>query len=274
MQKILRVFCRKTSLTPDDEDVRINEIPTFFDEADEIHISVTFNEDLRRAEFLAKAWECVAPVKIGGPATGEKGGNFVPGMYLKKGAVITSRGCPNRCWFCSVWRREGNIVRELPITEGCNILDDNFLRCSEKHIRSVFAMLKEQKEPIRFTGGLEAKVLQDWHIDLLEQIKLDLMYFAYDTLDDFEPLKRASKMLRETNFSMRSLRVYCLVGYPNDTFELAEKRLQDCVKLGFVPMAMLFNKSEHNKEWHKFQREWARPKILFFKVKQIQSGMC
>ena len=35
------------------------------------------------------------------------GGDFVPGRYLAPGYVITSRGCPNRCWFCSVWRREG-----------------------------------------------------------------------------------------------------------------------------------------------------------------------
>jgi hypothetical protein len=90
--KIIRVFPRKTSLTPDDEDVRINMTPAFYDEADEIHISVTFTEDLQRAEWLAGQWKKVAPVKIGGPATGEPGGDFVPGMYLKKGAVITSRG--------------------------------------------------------------------------------------------------------------------------------------------------------------------------------------
>jgi hypothetical protein len=46
-----------------------------------------------------------------------------------------------------VWKREGNIVKELPITEGYNILDDNLLRCSEKHVKKVFEMLKKQKEP-------------------------------------------------------------------------------------------------------------------------------
>ena len=58
------------------------------------------------------------PVHMGGPAFNMPGGDFVPGMYLKKGYVITSRGCPNRCWFCSVPRREGGRLRELPITEG------------------------------------------------------------------------------------------------------------------------------------------------------------
>ena len=69
----------------------------------------------------------------------------MPGMYLKKGYVITSRGCPNRCWFCSVPRREGGRLRELPITEGNIVLDDNLLACSRQHIEAVFEMLGRQE---------------------------------------------------------------------------------------------------------------------------------
>lgn len=112
-----------------------------FDEADEVHISVTFTWDMPRAEQLSKSWEAVASVKIGGPVTGQKSENFTPGMYLKNGYVITSRGCPNKCWFCSVWKREGT-VRELPIMQGWNVLDDNLLACSDSHIKKVMQMLE------------------------------------------------------------------------------------------------------------------------------------
>jgi hypothetical protein len=158
MKRIIRIFPRRTNATPTDENVRINEIPGLFDQADEAHISVTFTWDIPKAEELEKEWKSIAPVKIGGPAIGEKGQEFTPGMYLKKGYVITSRGCNNRCWFCSVWKREGNI-RELTITEGWNILDDNLLACSEDHIQKVFDMLKRQSQRPRFTGGLEAKLM-------------------------------------------------------------------------------------------------------------------
>ena len=67
--KTLRIFPSKTKATPDDENVRFEE-PGLFDEADEIHISVTFTWDIKRAEYLAKQWEVISSVRIGGPAMG------------------------------------------------------------------------------------------------------------------------------------------------------------------------------------------------------------
>jgi hypothetical protein len=167
-------------------------------------------------------------------------------------------------------KREGNIVRELPITEGFNVLDDNFLRCSQEHIVKVFNMLKKQKEPIRFTGGFEAAALTDFHIELLHTIKLEQIFFAYDTADDFEPLLRAARMLYETSFTEHQLRVYCLVGYIGDTINQAEKRLNDCVQLGFAPMAMLYERHQQTKDWRSFQRLWARPKVIFARCKALK----
>ncbi len=161
--RIARVFPRRTRATPTDN-LAFYDVPGLFPpEVDEVHVSVAFSWDLNKALRLANAWERVAPAGIGGPAIRERSGDFHPGMYLKPGYVITSRGCPNHCWFCSVPQREGP-VRELPIAEGYNVLDDNLLACSESHVRSVFAMLGRQAERAQFTGGLEAERLKDWHI--------------------------------------------------------------------------------------------------------------
>lgn len=162
--KIARVFPRKTVATPDDELAFVGAPPKILLDIDVVHISVTFSYDVERAEQLAEVWHKVGiPVKIGGVAMGDKGGIFVPGRYLRKGYVITSRGCPNHCALCTVPAREGDL-RELPITEGHNVCDSNILACSEKHIRGVFAMLKNQPERPIFTGGLEKKLLRSWHV--------------------------------------------------------------------------------------------------------------
>lgn len=226
--KIARVFPRRTKATPTDDLAFVGAPGLFPPEVDEIHISVTFTWDLSEAERLEREWRHVAPVKIGGPATGMRGEDFTPGMYLKPGYVITSRGCPNRCWFCSVPKREGNI-RELPIKEGWNVLDDNLLACSGFHIASVFEMLEQSNHAIEFTGGIEAKELKLWQVSWFERLRTRIksIFFAYDTPDDYEPLVSAGKQLLEAGFkvSSHSLRCFVLIGYPKDTIEKAE---HDC----------------------------------------------
>lgn len=263
--KIIRVFARRTKATPTD-DLAYYGPPDLFAEADEVHISVAFTYDLRRAEQLERQWRPVAPIKIGGPATGMRGEEFTPGMYLKPGYVITSRGCPNRCWFCSVWKREGRDVRELPITEGFNVLDDNLLACSEEHIRAVFSMLEQKRKAPQFTGGLEAARMKEWIAHALKKLKPKQVFFAYDTPDDLEPLKAAGAMMMDAGFTRasHSLRCYVLCGYRDDAMDDAEERMMQAGRAGFTPMAMLWRdeSGRTDKTWRQFQRKWARPKII------------
>ena len=104
--KIIRVFPTKTSMTPVD-DYAFYGLPPFkqfIPEHDGVHISTVFTWDKEKAEMLQKNWQEVTnkPIFVGGPAYDDRGNGFIPGMYLKKGITITSRGCPNHCWFCSV----------------------------------------------------------------------------------------------------------------------------------------------------------------------------
>ena len=262
---IARVFPRRTRDTPDDALTFTGPPPREgLPDVQEVHISVAFTYDLDRAHQLAEAWARTGlPVRMGGPAFHEPGGDFIPGRYLKHGYVITSRGCPNRCWFCAVPKREGGVLRELPITEGWNVLDDNLLACSEAHIRSVFVMLARQKERPLFSGGLEAQLLRPWHVDLLRSVRAKRMHFAYDTPEDYEPLVAAGRLLRQGGISAASHRAACyvLIGYPGDTMEAAEGRLTDTWRAGFLPYAMLYRDDTGNTDgaWRKFQTSWIRP---------------
>lgn len=268
--RLIRVFPRKTRATPDD-DLAYFGPPDLFAQADEVHVSVTFTYDKARAEELAEQWRYVAPVKVGGVAYGDRGEEFVPGRYIRSGYIFTSRGCPRRCWFCSVWKRDP-VPRLLPVIDGHNILDDNLLACPRDHVEAVFTMLKRQRRRVEFTGGLEALSLQDYQVELLAGLKpRPNMFWAYDPGDEFETLAWAAYRLIMAGFTVRShrMRVYVLIGHPKDTFDAAEHRLRQMLSIGMTPMAMLWRpetvsqaKYAPSPEWHGFQRRWARPAII------------
>ncbi|HLJ48990.1 MAG TPA: hypothetical protein VKU01_23405 [Bryobacteraceae bacterium] len=269
-KRLARVFPRRTKATPDDA-LAFCGPPDLFVEADEVHVDVTFTADIPKAEALAEEWRHVAPVMLGGVAYGDPGAEFVPGKYIKRGYTFTSRGCPRRCWFCSVWKRRPEAT-PLPIQDGWNVLDDNLLACPEWHVRAVFAMLARQGRRVEFTGGLEAAALQDYQVELLADLRpRPNCFFAFDPGDPFETLKSAADRLLAAGFTARShrLRCYVLIGYPRDTFALAETRLRQMLTIGFTPMAMLWQpetpsaqKHRPGPEWRRFQRRWARPAII------------
>lgn len=268
--RLIRVFPRRTKATPVDDLARFG-LPDLLDAADEVHVSVTFTDDKSAGERLAEAWSRVAPTKLGGVAYGDRGDEFIVGRYIKPGYVFTSRGCPRRCWFCSVWKRDPE-PRLLPIQDGWNILDDNLLACPEHHVRAVFAMLARQGRRVEFTGGLEALSLQDYQVGLLADLRpRPNCFWAYDPGDAFETLENAARRLIEAGFTARShrLRCYVLIGHPKDTFVAAEKRLTDMLRIGFTPMAMLWRPElpsqerwRPSSEWRHLQRRWARPVII------------
>ena len=265
--KIARVFPRRTKASPNDE-LAFFDVPGLFPPlVNAVNISVTFTWDIPRAEWLAKQWKHVARVELGGPAFGKPSGDFVAGKYLKYGYTITSRGCPNKCWFCKVWRREPRLI-ELPIQEGWNVLDDNLLACSENHIKAVFEMLKRQPEKPQFTGGLEAKILKDWHVDLILSVKPKRIFLAYDTPDDYEPLVVAAKKIFDSGAlskASNNVRAYVLMGWKEDTIEKALKRLQQVLSIGVYPMPMVLRDDEtgnRDPKWIKFAWPWSRPACI------------
>lgn len=268
--KTIRVFPRRTKATPTD-DLAYVGLPTLFVEGDSVHISVAFTWDIPVAEELEREWKHVAPVIFGGPAFNDPGAEFVPGMYLKRGYVITSRGCPNKCWFCRAWRNEGKI-RELPITEGYNVLDNNLLACSDEHIRNVFAMLARQQERPRFTGGLEAARLQDWHVQALSELKPKITYFAFDTEGDREPLVTAAQKLSAAGLltSSHTVRCYVLCGWEADSISAADARCRFVASLRMLPMAMLLDNRD-NHEWRRWRRTWANPYIAGAQMKRHEA---
>ena len=271
MNGIIRVFPTQTDQTPLDN-------YTFFDGPDhlwipshkEIHVSCTFTWDKPKAEQLTESWKGKAPVKLGGPAYEDPGGNFVPGMYSRRGITYTSRGCPNNCSFCFVPKREGKI-RELTITEGNEIQDNNFLACRKDHRRKVYDMLRTQKA-IRFVGGLEAGRLTDWDIEEMQKLRIKELWLACDSKGAIRISTRVIRKLSQAGFKRDKIRCYALIG---DDMEENESRLRAIFEAGAKPFAQLYQPEqpiEYSKEWKQFARTWSRPAATAAHMKKVHNA--
>lgn len=264
MSRIIRVFPRRTKATPDDALAVVGRLPTLWDRADKVLVSVAFDWDRDRAERLAEAWRVVAPVEIGGPAMGTRPGDFEPGVFLKHGYTITSRGCPWTCAHCLVPGREG-ALRLLEIRDGWDVLDNNLLACPRGHVERVFAMLERQRRRPKFTGGLEAGLLRPWHVDAFLRLKPETLWMAYDSVGDWEPLVAAVRMLTEAGLvgphRKKRAGAYVLMGQRGDTPAAAEARLRRVIGLGIKTQAMLFDngrecRAEDKPRWWALRRDF------------------
>lgn len=260
---MIRVFPRRTKWTPTDELAFIGDPPLFRpdDPAIPVRISCVFSWDIPEALRLERSWgRFYSDVQVGGPAFEARGGDFVPGRFVKPGVTITSRGCSKNCVWCLVPKREG-WIRELPIRDGWDVADNNLLACSHDHIYQVFDMLEVQTEPIRFSGGLDAEIFNEWHADLLSGIRLKFAWFACDYPGAVPHLEKVASLL--SDFSIEKKRCYVLLGHNGENPAQAEKRLEKVYRLGFLPFAMLYRgpgeMRRQDPEWSKLVKKWTRP---------------
>ena len=154
------------------------------------------------------------------------------------------------------------------------MLDSNLLQCSDEHVRKVAFMLGRQKRRPEFTGGMDAKAMKPWHAEMLAHLRPKRLYLAYDEPRDpgrcWTAVKRAWRKLQAAGFKASSHTVSCyvLIGYLTDTISEATKRLERVKDAGMVPMAM-YCRGPGNEpkppKWATFQREWARPEMIFGK---------
>ena len=261
---MLRVFPHRTKWTPDDALAFVGSPPLYrpADRTIPVRISVTFTWHKPLAENLACEWrQYYDDVQVGGPAYSDAGGEFTPGLFLKDGCTITSRGCPKKCGWCSVPQNEG-LIRELAIQPGWIVQDNNLLACSRPHTEAVFAMLRSQNRRIFFNGGLDKHYLKDWHRPLFDSIPVGELWFACDTAADVPWLEKAAKILE--GIPMRKRRCYTMIGYDNETLLEAEQRCQRVLDLGFMPFCQLYQREtffQYSAAWKAVHRKWARPAI-------------
>ena len=260
--KILRVFPRRNSYTPNDELVAIGMPTLFVPDHDEIHISCSFTWDKKLCEELKFQWEVRTqkPVKLGGPAYQSPAEDFIQGLYIKSNIIFTSRGCNNNCPWCCVPKIEGKL-KELPICSGNIIQDNNFLQTSKAHKEKVFDMLKSQKR-ICFKGGLEPDLIDDHFVSNITSLRIEELWLACDLDSKLPEFKKGCEKLKKAGFNREKIHCYVLSYGKNR--EADEARAREVYNIGATPFVQLYRdfseeKTVYDKDWNAWARMWQRP---------------
>ena len=185
-----------------------------------------------------------------------------------------TRGCPRGCSFCIVKEKEGLCSRKVAdLSEFWNgqrnieLLDPNILAC--KDWKELLQQLIDSKAKINFNQGLDIRMMTDEKAEMLAQIPIKAIHFAWDRYEDKEIIQPKFKMFRnKTTIRNKELIVYCIVG--DRERKILDSDLERIYWLrdnGYAPYVMIYNKDSlpRGHDLRKLQR-WVNNRYVFWKT--------
>jgi hypothetical protein len=128
-----------------------------------------------------------------------------------------TRGCPNKCRWCVVPKKEGDIKpyahwRDIvrPDTKKLVLMDNNILAC-EYGIRQLTELSQTDYE-IDLNQGMDAQLVNDRIVDIIANLKwIKYIRFSCDTKERIADIHNAAKLLKHHGIKPYRLWVYLLV---------------------------------------------------------------
>ena len=192
--------------------------------------------------------------------------------YTKDTAYgFLTRGCPRGCGFCHVASKEGKCSYKVAdLSEFWRgqkkivLCDPNILACND-HME-LLQQLIDSKAKVEFNQGLDVRFITDKNLELLRQIRLDNIHFAYDRWQDkdiIEPKLRAFVEQTGYNRGKGHTMCYILVNF-DTTIEQDIHRIQFCREINISPYPMIYDKDHCKPIYRKLQR-WCN-NVIFWSV--------
>lgn len=187
-----------------------------------------------------------------------------------------SRGCPNDCPFCIVCAKEGRkSYKVADLSEWWQgqknivLMDPNLLACRE-HM-DLLRQLHESKARIDINQGLDARLLTEDNIHMINNLRLKEIHFAWDLMKNEKRILEGlnlykSLATRKAHGSWAS--VYVLTNF-DTTMEENLYRVYKLRDMGFDPYVMVYDKPNAPQEVRYLQR-WVNNKMIFKKTKTFE----
>lgn len=178
-----------------------------------------------------------------------------------------TRGCVNKCSWCIVPEKEGDIKPYANIESFLNgkksaiLLDNNVL--SHEHGIKQIEKIIDLKIKVDFNQGLDARLIDNSMAKLLSKVKwLKPLRMACGTISQMPHIEKATKLLRENNCTPKNYFIYTLVKDIPDALERV--MFLDYLKLD--PFCQPYRDFKTNKEPDKILKQfcrWVNHKAIF-----------
>lgn len=189
-----------------------------------------------------------------------------------------TRGCPRGCDFCIVKDKEGlcsRIVADLSEFWGgqknIELLDPNIL--ASKEWEELLQQLIDSKATVNFNQGLDIRMMTDKKAEMLSQIPIKTIHFAWDRFEDKDIIQPKFRIFREkSKVNPHNLQVYCLVGDKEKrVLDSDLERIYWLRDNGYAPYVMIYEKYNLPKghELLKLQR-YVNNRFIFWSCKTFE----
>ena len=180
-----------------------------------------------------------------------------------------SRGCPRGCAFCHVGCKEGKqsykVADLSEFWQGqkyIELMDPNTLACPDW--KDILQQLIDSKAYVNFNQGLDIRLMTEEKAEMIKQIKVKSIHFAWDRYEDKDLIVPKLKMFKEfTGWSRRKMTVYVLVNF-DTTPEQDLERIYTLRELGYWAYVMLYDK-EHIPRGHFYKKlqRWVNNRFIW-----------
>lgn len=199
--------------------------------------------------------------------------SLYPELTQNKAYGFLTRGCPNKCSFCCVWKKEGLVTHKVAdLNEWWKgqkeiiLLDANILACRQ-HLE-LLEQLAQSGALVDFTQGLDARFINEENLEILKRIKIKTMHFAFDFMKNERRIVKGLKLAKETlGIDDRKAIVYMLTNF-DTSIKDDVYRVKLIQSAGYLPDVRIYRKNALPKRHilRDLQR-WSNNRVLYHTTK-------
>lgn len=197
--------------------------------------------------------------------------SLYPSIDRKTAYGFLTRGCPNKCKWCVVPKKEGNIKNYMDVDEiaidGRNrlVLMDNNVLASDYGLMQIEKIAKKRYH-VDFNQGLDARLVTEEIAKLLAKVKwIKRIRFGCDNYKQIEDCERATELIDKYGYKGEYF-FYCIL---LDDFKESFNRVNHWREKGrrFIPHAQPYRDLNNSRQiipqWQKDLAGWADKKWIF-----------